>query len=73
MSPQSVTYLVGACAGVFGLAAFLGFIVVPAWNSYSSAWQKLGALFLSFYVLATMAGIGVLAGAAVVFYSDQLP
>ena len=73
MSPQSVTYLVGACAGVFGLAAFIGLIVVPAWESYSSVWQKLGAVFLSFYVLATFVGIGIAAGAAVVFYSDQLP
>jgi hypothetical protein len=73
MSPQSVTYLVGACAGVFGLAAFIGLIVVPAWGSYSTVWQKLGAVFLSLYVLATMVGIGVLAGAAVVYYSDQFP
>ena len=73
MSPQSVTYLVGACAGVFGLAAFIGLIVVPAWESYSTVWQKLGAVFLSLYVLATMVGIGVLAGAALVYYSDTFP
>ena len=73
MSPQSVTYLVGACAGVFSLAAFIALIVVPAWESYSNVWQKLGAVFLSFYVLATMIGLGVLAGAAVVYYSDQFP
>lgn len=73
MSPQSVTYLVGACAGVFGFAAYIGFIVVPAWQSYSTVWEKLGAVFLTFYVLATMAGLGILAGAALVFYSDQLP
>jgi len=73
MSPQSVTYLVGGCAGVFGLAAFVALIVLPAWESYSSVWEKLGAVFLSFYVLATMVGVGVLAGAAVVYYSDQFP
>ena len=73
MSPTSVTYLVGACAGVFGFAAYIGFIVVPAWQSYASVWQKAGAVFLTLYVLATMAGLGLLAGAAVVFYSDQFP
>jgi hypothetical protein len=73
MSPQSVTYLVGACAGVFGFAAYVGLIAVPAWQSYSNAWQRAGAVFLTLYVLATMVGLGILAGAALVFYSDQLP
>jgi hypothetical protein len=73
MSPQSVTYLVGACAGVFGFAAYVGFIVVPAWNSYSTALERIGAVFLTLYVFATMVGLGILAGAALVFYYDQLP
>jgi hypothetical protein len=34
MSNQSITYLVGACLGVFGLGAFGAFVVVPAITAY---------------------------------------
>jgi hypothetical protein len=44
------------------LIAFVFLVAAPAWTSYGRLWEKVGAVFLSFYVLAAMLGIGVLAG-----------
>lgn len=72
MSNTSVTYLVAACAGMFSFAAFVGLIVVPAWQSYARLWERVAATFLSLYVLASLVGLGVLIGAAVFVYSAEL-
>ena len=72
MSNQSITYLVGACCGVFGLAAYAGLILVPAWNAYSRLWERVAAAFLSLYVLAAFIGLGVVGGAAVVWFWDRI-
>ena len=66
MSNQSITYLVGACACVFGLAAFCTLVIVPAVTAYRRAFERVVALVLSFYVLAALVGIGVLLGALIV-------
>lgn len=71
MSNVAVTYLVAACAGTFGLAAFVGLIVVPAWNAYTTMWERAAALFLSLYVLAACLALGALMGAAVVWFWDN--
>jgi hypothetical protein len=67
MSNQSITYLVGACAGVFGLAAFCALVVVPAITAYRRPWERVAVVILSLYVLAALIGVGVLAGALIVF------
>ena len=72
MNNTSITYLVGACAGVFSLAAFTAWVVVPAWSAYSRAWERAAALFLTLYVLAAFVGIGIAAGAAVIYFWDRL-
>jgi hypothetical protein len=59
MSRTTVSYLVSVCAGVFGLAAYIGLIVVPAWSAYSRLWERLAATFLSLYVLGVLVGLGV--------------
>jgi hypothetical protein len=66
MSNQSVTYLVGACLGVFGLAAFLALVLVPAITSYRKPLERVAVVVLSMYVLAALIGLGVLLGALVV-------
>ncbi len=66
MSNQTTTYLVGACAGVFGLAAFIALVVVPAVSSYRRGYERAAAALLSVYVLAAMVGVGVIVGALVV-------
>ena len=71
MSNEAITYLVGACCGVFGLAAFAAWILVPAWTSYSRWWERIAAAFLSLYVLAAMIGVGLLLGAGIVWSYDR--
>jgi uncharacterized membrane protein len=66
VSNQSITYLVGACASVFGLAAFCALILVPAVSAYRRPLQRVVAIVLSLYVLAALVGIGVLVGALIV-------
>ena len=72
MSGTSITYLTIACAAVFGLAAYIGFIIVPAWTAYSRLWERVAATFLTLYVLAALVGVGVLIGAAIFYYSDTV-
>ena len=72
MSNTSITYFVGACAGVFSFAAYVAFIAVPAWNAYSRVWERVAAVFLSLYVLIAMIGIGILVGALVTLNWDQI-
>ena len=71
MSNTSITYLVGACAGVFSVAAFAAWVLVPAWTAYSRAWERVAAVFLSLYVFAAFVGIGIAGGAAVIWFWDS--
>jgi uncharacterized membrane protein len=66
MSNNSVTYLVGACLGVLGLAAFAALVIVPAITSYRRPLERVMVVVLSVYVLAALIGLGVLLGALVV-------
>jgi uncharacterized membrane protein YhhN len=62
---QIIYVVVGAC-GVFGLVAFVGMILVPAWTAYNRWWEKLVATALSVYVALTMTGVGIFLGVYVV-------
>jgi hypothetical protein len=66
MSNTSITYLVGACLGVFGLAAFCALVIVPAVTAYRRPLERVGAVILSLYVLAALMGIGVVVGALII-------
>lgn len=72
MSNESITYLVAAICGVFGLAAYAGFILVPAWTAYTRLWERVAAAFLSLYVLIAFVGLGVVGGAAIVWFWDRI-
>jgi len=72
VSNESITYLVAATCGVFGLAAYAGFILVPAWSAYTRLWERVAATFLSLYVLLAFVGLGVAGGAAVVWFWDRI-
>jgi hypothetical protein len=68
VSETDVTYLVVVCAAVFSLALFIGLILAPAWSAHSHIWERLAASILSLYVLSVLAGIGVAAGLAVLYF-----
>jgi hypothetical protein len=72
MSNTAITQLVAACAGVLGLAAFVGLVLVPVVSSYQRVWERIVAGLLSLWVLAALVGVGVLAGAAVIYYWPRL-
>jgi hypothetical protein len=66
MSNQAVTYLVGACLGVFGLAAFCALVIAPAITAYRRPLERVAVVVLSLYVLAALIAIGVVAGAFII-------
>ena len=72
MSNTSISYFVGACAGVFSVAVFAAWVLVPAWSAYGRAWERVAAVFLSLYVFAAFVGIGIAGGAAVIWFWDSL-
>jgi hypothetical protein len=72
VSNLSVTYLVAAACGVLAVAAYVAFILVPAWTAYSRIWQRMAAAVLSLYVLAAFAAVGVAGGAAIVWFWDRI-
>ncbi len=69
MSNESIIILVAACSGVFALGAWIGLLAIPAWQSYSRVWERVGAVFLSLYAVAAFMGVGVGVGALVVWLS----
>jgi hypothetical protein len=69
---QSIIYLVAACSAVFGLAAYIAFILVPAWTSYSRLWERLAASFLTLYVLAAFVLLGVGGGLTLAYFWGEL-
>jgi hypothetical protein len=68
MSRETVNYVVAISAGVIGLGAYIGLILVPAWSSYSRIWERLAATVLSLYVLGVLVGIGGVAALLAVYF-----
>ena len=71
MSNTTITYVVAGVCGVLALAAFVVWILMPALAAYSRWYERVGAAFLSLYVLAAMVGVGLLGGATVVWFWDR--
>lgn len=66
MTNQDITYLVGACLGVFGLTAFCALVLVPAVTAYRRPAERVAVVVLSLYVLAALIGVGVVVGGLIV-------
>lgn len=71
MSNITITYVVVIGCGLIALGAYVGLILVPAWKAYSRVWERLAASFLTLYVLAAFALVGVAGGALVVWSYDR--
>lgn len=72
MSSDAITQLVAICAGLAALAAFVGLVMVPVVSAYQRAWERVVAGLLSLWVLGAFVGVGVIAGAAVIYYWPRL-
>jgi hypothetical protein len=66
VSNTTITYLVGACLGVFGLAAFCTLVLAPAITAYRRPMERVAVVILSVYVLAALVGVGIVLGALIV-------
>jgi hypothetical protein len=71
VSNLTITYIVGGVCGALGIAAYIAWVLVPAWTAYSRVWQRLAAAFLSLYVAAAFAGIGLVCGALITYFWDS--
>jgi hypothetical protein len=72
MSNETWTYIaIGSAAGV-SLVAWVALVLVPAWTSFSRAWERLVATILSVYVLAAFIAAGLLLGGGFLWYFDEL-
>ncbi|HVL31072.1 MAG TPA: hypothetical protein VM299_02460 [Solirubrobacteraceae bacterium] len=72
MTNTGASYLIGAFCGVGVLAAFVWFIVMPAWSAYTRPWERAAASFLALYVLAALVLLGAAAGIAIAYYWDRI-
>lgn len=52
-------------------AGYIAFILVPAISAYGRFWEKVGAGFLTLFILAALIGIGAIFGLAIVWSYDQ--
>ena len=66
MSNATITYLVGACLGVFGLTVFCALVLAPAITSYRRPLERVAVVILALYVLAALIGVGVVLGGLIV-------
>ncbi|HEX2017181.1 MAG TPA: hypothetical protein VGN69_10830 [Solirubrobacteraceae bacterium] len=72
MSDSTITYLVIGVCGLAALGVYGAWVLVPAWSSYRRTWERLAATVLSLYVLAALVGVGLIGGAAVVWFWDRI-
>ena len=68
LTPLNLGLVVAAAVIAVGYVAL---IAVPAWRSYGRVWERLGAAFLSLYILATLLGVGLAIGGAVFWFYDR--
>jgi hypothetical protein len=52
-------------------AGYIAFILVPAIAAYTRFWEKVGAAFLTLFILATLVGMGAALGLAIVWSYDS--
>lgn len=73
MTNDEITYLIAGVAALASVVAWFWLVVVPAWTSYSRAWERLLAVLGSIYVLAAFLVAGGLVAGVVLYFYDELP
>lgn len=72
LSNTEITYVIAGLCLLLGICAYVGWILIPAWKSYSRAWERLAAAFLTLYVAAAFVAIGVAGGIALTYFWDRI-
>ena len=72
LSNQTWTYIALGTAAGLSLVAWVGLVLVPAWTSFTRAWERVVATVLSLYVLAAFVVAGVMLGGGFLWYFDEL-
>ena len=70
MSTLTTTELTITLATAIAGVAYIAFILVPAVSAYTRIWEKIGAAFLTLFILATLVGVGAAMGLAIVWSYD---
>ena len=70
MSALTTTELAIVLATSIAVVSYVTFILVPAVSAYSRIWEKIGAGFLTLFILASLIGIGAALGFAIVWSYD---
>ena len=71
LSQLSVTEIALGTGGLLTLVAYVTLIAIPAWTSYGRWWERVSAVFMTLFILATLLGVGVGIGAALVWTYNQ--
>jgi hypothetical protein len=66
----SSTEIAIVLAGGVAISGYVTLILMPAWRCYGRLWERLAASFMTLFILATMLGLGVAIGLAVVWTYD---
>ena len=69
---MTTTELLFSAAAAISLVAFVSLILVPAVGSFGRWYEKVGAGFLSLFILGLLVIIGVLAGLAYVDATNDI-
>jgi hypothetical protein len=72
MSNDTITYVIAGTAAGVSVIAWAALVLVPAWTSFSRAWERVVATVLSLYILAAFALAGSALGAAILWYYDEI-
>ena len=71
LSDPGSTEVVAALSAPLAIAAYVGLILIPAWTSYGRWWERIAATFLTFYIVAALAGIGAAIGLGIIWTYDE--
>jgi hypothetical protein len=71
LSQLSATEIALGGGGIVTLIAYVSLIVVPAWTSYGRWWERIGAAFMTLFILATLVGLGLGIGFAIFWTYSQ--
>jgi hypothetical protein len=66
---SSTEIAIAVAAGLVAVC-YVALILVPAWRCYGRLWERLAASVMTLFILATVLGIGVATGLAVVWTYD---